>query len=95
MGCFLVSYLVQFVLLVLRGALLWVVVPVAVLAWPFLGLSTGASLGSCIGWFDLNLIAFLQRGVLRFAIREPLAAWVPLARMRTTEHRVTFLDVRK
>lgn len=90
-GSVLVSDLVQIVLLGLRGILLWIVVPLAAVAWLVLGPSTGASLGACVGWFDLNLMALLQRGILRFALREPTASWVPLARMRTTEHRVTIL----
>lgn len=87
-----VKELAQFVMLLVRGLLLWVVVPLAVVSWVALGPITTASLGACIGWFDLNLFVVLQRVVVRPLTREAASAWVPLGKMRTTEHRVSILD---
>lgn len=83
----------QLVMLLLRGLLLWVVIPIAVLSWIVLGPITTASLGACVGWFDLNLIVFLQRVVLRPLTRESPVSWVPLSKMKTTEHRFTLLGL--
>ncbi|UOQ90856.1 hypothetical protein MUN74_08140 [Agromyces endophyticus] len=87
------SEVAQLLLLVIRGILLWVMVPAGVLSWMVLGPMTNASLGACLGWFDLNLIAFVQRGLLRLVIRDPQAKWVPLAEMRATKHRIVFLGM--
>lgn len=83
----------QLVALFLRGLLLWVMVPVAALSWIVLAPLTAASLGACVGWFDLNLVVLLQRIVFLPLTREPPLAWVPLSKMRTTEHRFRFLSV--
>jgi hypothetical protein len=48
------------VVLVLRGLLLWLVVPIAVIAWPVVRArqrKSGVSLGQYLGWIDLNLVA--------------------------------------
>ncbi|WP_157373092.1 hypothetical protein [Agromyces sp. Root81] len=83
----------QFLMLVLRGLLLWAVIPLAALSWIVLGPLTAASLGACVGWFDLNLIVLLQRFVLRPFVRDLELSWVPLSKMKTTEHRVTLLGL--
>ncbi|MEF3404478.1 hypothetical protein [Agromyces sp. CCNWLW203] len=83
----------MFLMLVLRGFLLWAVIPIAALSWIVLGPLTAASLGACVGWFDLNLMVFLLRFVLRPLIRDSELSWVPLAKMRTTEHRFRFLGL--
>jgi hypothetical protein len=82
----------QLVILFLRGLLLWVMVPLAALSWLVLGPLTTASLGACVGWFDLNLVVLLQRIILPLT-REPPLAWFPLSKMRTTEHRLRFLSL--
>ncbi len=84
---------VQFAVLVIRGILLWLVVPLAAVSWVVLGPFTKASLGACIGWFDLNLVAFIQRVLLRPVVRRPPASWLPLTKMRRTTHRVALLGL--
>ena len=82
---------VQLLILMIRGVLLWIVVPVAAISWIVLFGMTKASLGSCLGWFDLNLNALIQRALLRPFIRNPPASWVALSKMVDTEHRIAFL----
>lgn len=83
----------QLAILFLRGLLLWVVVPLAALSWIALGPLTTASLGACVGWFDLNLVVLLQRIVFLPSTREPPLAWVSLSKMKTTEHRFRILGL--
>ena len=84
---------VQLLTLVLRGILLWIVVPIAVTSWVFVAWWTKASLGACIGWFSLNLMAFLQHILLRPITRGPRAPWVGLRGMQSTEQRISFLGL--
>lgn len=82
-------------LLLIRGVLLWVVIPVAACAWLPAALwlrRRGVRLGHFLGWVDLNLIAFLARGALRPFFRAP-PAWVPADAMAEVTHRVTGLDL--
>jgi hypothetical protein len=83
------------VLLLMRGVLLWIVIPLAVVAWtpaaPWLVLR-GVRLGHFLGWVDLNLIAFLSRIVLRPLFRAP-AAWVPASAMNQVTHRISAFDL--
>ncbi len=81
-------------LLAIRGALLWIVVPVAVVVWlggaPWL-LPRRVTLGVFLGWVDLNLLAFLERGLMRplFRTRSP---WSPVGEIAHTTHRIRFAD---
>jgi len=81
-------------MLLVRGVLLWLVIPLTALAW-LLGLpfwrKQGANVEQLIGWADLNLIAFLQRGPLRLFVRNPLM-WTPISDVSKVDHRVSFLD---
>lgn len=81
--------------LVSRGILLWLVVPVAVLTW-LIALSwrnaSRIELGQCVGWFDLNLWAVLQRFVFGLLIREPSIRYVPWRDMPEVAHRVRILQ---
>ena len=81
-------------LLVVRGALLWVVIPLGLVVWVGLTpwvLPRRISLGQFWGWLDLNLVAGLQRSAFRpvFAARLPWVKWGELA---DVEHRVSILD---
>lgn len=83
-----------FVLLMLRGVLLWIVVPIGILAWLFLGVilpRRGVTMGQFLGWLDLNLIAVIERTVLRRWVRSPLP-WTPAADLPKVTHRVRALD---
>ena len=57
-----------FVLLTVRGVLLWVVLPLGCAAWvlvtPWLH-KRGIKFGQFLGWIDINLIVLVQRSLLR------------------------------
>lgn len=87
------SILVQIALLIMllvRGVLLWIVVPVAAVWWliaipvdaivrkPYVGL------GQTIGWADLNLIALLTLGH-----SAPFVSWSQASKVK---HRVSIID---
>jgi hypothetical protein len=78
-------------LLFVRGVLLWLLVPLAVIAWPVALMASPdrkPALGAFIGWADLNLIAALQRIPLaRNALR-----WTPFKEAVSVTHRVGVLD---
>ncbi len=81
-------------LLALRGVLLWLVVPLAVLTWILLWpmmQRRNVRIGSLIGWADLNLIAALQRSLFRFGTKDPLP-WTPWAKLPEVTHRVRSID---
>ncbi|GAA3517886.1 hypothetical protein GCM10022234_11660 [Aeromicrobium panaciterrae] len=80
--------------LVLRGFLLWVVVPVAAVVWLVAARphrKRGVTFVQYLGWVDLNLIAFLQRGPLRPVVRRP-ARFVPSTDMPSVTHRLRVID---
>ena len=81
-------------LLVLRGFLLWFVVPLAllswVLGWPYWRYRHIRA-RQLVGWADFNLIALLQRTILRPFIRVRLE-WLSLRRASTLDHRVRLTD---
>lgn len=80
--------------LIARGVLLWLVVPSASVIWLAVGFrlrERGVSFFQYLGWIDLNLIAFLQRGVFRFAVRSP-AGFVPSRDMPSVTHRLRTID---
>lgn len=81
-------------LLLLRGILLWLVVPITVLVWVPTSLRLhrrGVTLGQFLGWVDLNLIALLAHTLLRPLFRDP-PPWVPVVEMPGVTHRVGLLD---
>jgi len=85
-----------FLLLVIRGVLLWIVIPVAALAWfvrlPFaLVRRRRVTIGQMLGWADLNLMASLEASTLRPITRER-SAFVPWRDAPTVSHRVSLLD---
>jgi len=81
-------------ILLARGLLLWLVVPVTFALW-LVGLRhwrrRGVGLGKLLGWADLNLIAGLQRSVFRPVVRQPLD-WTPLAGAPGVTHRIRISD---
>ena len=82
-----------FAVLVIRGILLWVVVPLATFWWLIMKVvrrGRGVTLGQFIGWCDINLIAGIQRSVMRPVVRWP-ADWVPASAMPEVTHRVSLL----
>jgi hypothetical protein len=82
------------VLLSIRGVLLWAIVPLATCAWLLLSLwllRKEVGLGRFLGWVDLNLVAFLERSILRPFVRTS-APWVPVNAMPGVEHRIRLID---
>ena len=81
-------------LLLSRGILLWLVIPLAtiawILSWPLMR-AKHIRLGQLIGWSDLNLIAMLEHTILRPLALEPYP-WTPLRELRNVTHRVGIAD---
>lgn len=81
-------------LLLMRGILLWAVVPLAICVWPFAypGLRRkGIGLGQYLGWVDVNLMASLSQVVLRPLFRSPVP-WVAWREMSQVTHRLRLID---
>jgi len=80
--------------LVVRGVLSWLVVPIALVAWPVVHLrqhTTGVTLGQYLGWIDLNLIACVQRVATPLLVRKPIP-WTPSADISKVTHRLRATD---
>jgi hypothetical protein len=76
-------------LLLVRGILLWIVVPLAFVCRLLLAIPLcrrSVTLDKFLGWVDLNLVAFLGP-----IVRTPLS-WVPVSAMPEVEHRLRFED---
>ncbi len=85
-----------FVVLLVRGVLLWVLVPVVSVAWvlsfPLARLlGHRVALGQALGWADLNMTALLQRG-LPTAVLSKRLPFVPWREMGQVSHRIQMLD---
>jgi hypothetical protein len=82
------------VLLVLRGSLLWLVIPINLIWW-LVGLPhwkrQRVTFGHLLGWTDLNLVAVLQRGPLRPLVIDPVR-WTPLRELPQVTHRLRVVD---
>lgn len=88
------SIVAGLLLLLVRGVLLWAVVPLAMCIWPFAYLrlrGAGVGLGQFLGWVDLNLMACLSQLVLRPLFREPVP-WVAWRAMPQVTHRLRLID---
>ena len=84
-------------LLVIRGVLLWIVLPLAAVVWfvsmPIRLITREPLRLRCfLGWVDLNLIALLERTVLRPLAVNPYS-FVSWSDARTVEHRVRLTDL--
>jgi hypothetical protein len=83
-------------LLVLRGVLLWVVVPLTFVVWLLAiawTIPRHISLGHMLGWVDINFTMILIRGPLRPFFREAPMDWIPLRDMAGVRHRIQFFDL--
>jgi hypothetical protein len=81
-------------LLLLRGVLLWVLIPVATCVWMIIrtvGRHRQLGLGQFLGWADLNLAAGLQRTALRPLFASP-ARWTAWSEVGNVTHRVRLFD---
>lgn len=84
-----------FLLLVIRGLLLWLLVPTGFLIWMVTlqwALRNRVSLGSFLGWLDNNLVYGLQRGPLRLFFRKPTVRWIPAKCRSEVTHRIRGVD---
>jgi hypothetical protein len=83
-------------LLVIRGVLLWVLIPLGFLAWvvalPWLH-PRGISLGAFLGWIDINFVGVLERTVLRSLFRTPRQPWIFSTDIAAVTHRVGKRDL--
>jgi len=85
-----------FTLLVVRGLLLWLVIPIALLGWlvtspirlilrkPYI------TAGKLIGWADINLTAGIGQMLLRPFGRS--SEFTPWSKVLSVEHRVSIID---
>ena len=84
-----------FLLLLIRGFLLWLVVPVATVVWcagAYWFIRDDASLGKFLGLVDNNLLIVIERSILRPLFEKPTHSWIPYANIAEVAHRVGFLD---
>jgi len=86
-----------FLLLLIRGHLLWIALPLATLMWLLRGpyavvLRRPLKLGAMLGWVDLNLIAILARSILRPFALEP-RRFIPWKDVTAVDHRPNHLDL--
>lgn len=85
-----------FTLLVVRGWLLWLVIPIALLGWLVtspIRLILGKpyiTAGKLIGWADMNLTAAIGQMLVRpFGQRSDFTPW---SKVLSVEHRVSIID---
>lgn len=85
-----------FVLLVVRGCLLWLVIPLAFFGWlavsPIRVLLNKQyiALSKLIGWADMNLTAAIGKILVRpFGRRSEFTPW---SKVLSVEHRVSIID---
>jgi hypothetical protein len=83
-------------LLIIRGVLLWLVIPVGTLIWIVSLQGFGPNklgLGAFLGWIDNNLVFALERGPLRPLFPEPTVLWIPASERSRVTHRVRGMDL--
>ena len=81
---------VALILLGIRGVLLWLVVPLSLIAWPCLWpilRRHNIRLAQFLGWVDLNLISAIEHSILRPLIRVPFP-WSSARELPTVTHRI-------
>ena len=85
-----------FTLLIVRGWLLWLVIPSAFLGWLVMSpirlilRKPYITPGKLIGWADLNLGAAIGQGLIRpFGRRGDFTPW---SKVLSVEHRVSIID---
>ncbi|MFF2493447.1 hypothetical protein [Agromyces sp. NPDC058064] len=79
-------------LLLIRGLLLWILIPVGTVLWLIVfGWTAHVSLGTLLGWLDLNLTVVLHR-VMVLPVRGkntlPRPEFVPMRHIHSVKHRV-------
>ena len=87
----LVTPLAGTVLLLIRGWLLWIVVPLSAIAWGltlYWQIRKGISLGLFLGWIDNNFVIILERSLLLALFPETTHSWVAFTDITTVQHRI-------
>lgn len=82
--------------LTVRGALLWLLVPIGTLVWMLTLQGVGkkrVSLGAFLGWLDNNLVFTLIRGPLSPLFPSAPVKWIPASQRFTVTHRIGAGDV--
>lgn len=91
-----VSGIGRFLLLIVRGLLLWIVVPIGFVAWgvslPW-QLKRKVALGQFLGWLDSNMLIIIERSILRPFFEAPTHRWVPTKGRAEVQHRIGALDL--
>ncbi len=87
--------IVALLLLLIRGVLLWLVIPAALVwwlvAWPILR-RRRVRLAQLLGWTDLNLMAAIEHSILRPLIASPLP-WTPAKALPNVRHPVDLFSL--
>ncbi|MDQ1546681.1 MAG: hypothetical protein QOH69_1585 [Actinomycetota bacterium] len=82
-------------LLVVRGILLWVLIPLGFVGWivtlPWT-YRQQVSLGGFLGWLDNNLVIAIARSLLRPWFPEPTLTWTSAKDIAEVTHRIGVLD---
>ena len=79
-------------LLLVRGILLWIIIPIGFALWLLaLSWTVRPGLGEFLGWLDLNLIAALHRAMVR-PLNGSRAEFVPARLIQTVTHRIHVVD---
>jgi len=85
-----------FMLLTVRGFLLWLVIPFGTLAWgvSLQALRTPAvSLGAYLGWIDNNIAFLLVNGPFSLSFPHSPVRWVASKDRAAVKHRIGFTDL--
>ncbi len=81
-------------LLTVRGVLLWIVIPIVFLSWlvswPHWH-RKHIQLSQLLGWSDLNLVAAIERSILRPFVTSP-AQWVSYSEISNVTHEIGLTD---
>lgn len=80
-------------LMLLRGLLLWLLIPLGTLAWIFSLPVSRSGWGNFLGWLDNNMIAALQQTIFRVGYPEPSCRWVRFRNRHSVKHRIRFGDM--
>jgi len=83
------------ILLLVRGVLLWILIPLGFIAWLAtapMAFRRAVTLGQFLGWLDSNLVAFLQKSVLRPFYPTPTVDWIPARDISSVTHRIGATD---
>lgn len=79
-------------LLLVRGILLWIFIPIGFALWLLVFSWTARlGLGEFLGWLDLNLIAALHRVMVR-PFNGSRVEFVPVGLIQTVTHRIHIVD---